>query len=352
MTCIELHCRSWKCHRCAHLATRLPSPIVFCILRLGVDIWCAHHTGSITFCRSKLVFGVWGTCIFRSGNSLHEFVHHQIIRSIPYIWEVFKPPLLNMGIEKDMETWILWNRKDTHQVSYRTKLCTHAWFNTEEPAMNPSCVLSYGTVCICVLQWLSWMRSLNCHSLHLLAAVPLRGCRRFSRVRGTVDAVDVFLGSFSPSSSSRFLFQQFYRQIICLNYIHHTPCNFRPGLSAHYFLTVYIAFRFDLVQNVPINTSLALSQEWWQIGAKSEDLFKITPQLRCVATSNNSVCFAPMSRAGNSSAGGPSADLQSSYEFTFQNFTTQRQKSWGSNHSVEKHHIELYLLLVHPFTKS
>lgn len=41
--------------------------------------------------------------------------------------------------------------------------------------MNPSCVLSYGTVCICVLQWLSWMRSLNCHSLHLLAAVPFEG---------------------------------------------------------------------------------------------------------------------------------------------------------------------------------
>lgn len=129
--------------------------------------------------------------------SLHEFVHHQIIRNIPYIWQVFMPPLLNMGIEKDMETWILWNRKDTHQVSYRTKLCTHAWFNTEEPAMNPSCVLSYGTVCICVLQWLSWMRSLNCHSLHLLAAVPFEGgCRRFSRVRGTVDAVDVVLAVF------------------------------------------------------------------------------------------------------------------------------------------------------------
>lgn len=68
-----------QCCNLSRLATRLPSPIVFCILRLGVDIWCclfslkvetnhacAHHTGSITFCRSKLVFGVWGTCIFRS----------------------------------------------------------------------------------------------------------------------------------------------------------------------------------------------------------------------------------------------------------------------------------------------
>lgn len=55
-----------QCCNLSRLATRLPSPIVFCIFRLGVDIWCAHHTGSITFCRSKLVFGVWGTCIFRN----------------------------------------------------------------------------------------------------------------------------------------------------------------------------------------------------------------------------------------------------------------------------------------------
>ena len=68
-----------QCCNLSRLATRLPTLIAFCILRLGVDIWCclfslkvetkhacAHHTGSITFCRSKLIFGVWGTCIFRS----------------------------------------------------------------------------------------------------------------------------------------------------------------------------------------------------------------------------------------------------------------------------------------------
>lgn len=141
----------------------------------GWDETCLRTPHRLHYILS-LQTGLWGTCIFRSlffARVCTPPNHPQYSIYLTGVW--FMSPLLNMGIEKDIETWILWNRKDTHRVSYRTKLFTHAWFNTEEPAMNPSCVLSYGTGCICVLQWLSWMRSLNCHSLHLLAAVPCEG---------------------------------------------------------------------------------------------------------------------------------------------------------------------------------
>ena len=41
--------------------------------------------------------------------------------------------------------------------------------------MNPSWPLSYGTVRVCVLQWLSWTGSLNGHCVHLRAAVTCEG---------------------------------------------------------------------------------------------------------------------------------------------------------------------------------
>ena len=41
--------------------------------------------------------------------------------------------------------------------------------------MNPSWDLSYGTVCICVLHWLSWTDSLHGHCVHLRPAVTCEG---------------------------------------------------------------------------------------------------------------------------------------------------------------------------------
>ena len=41
--------------------------------------------------------------------------------------------------------------------------------------MNPAWPLSYGTVRICVLKWLSWMGSLHGHCVHLRVAVTCEG---------------------------------------------------------------------------------------------------------------------------------------------------------------------------------
>ena len=193
-----------QCCNLSRLATRLPSPIVFCILRLGVDIWCclfslkvetkhacAHHTGSITFCRSKLVFGVWGTCIFRN-------LFFARVCTPPNLWQVF-------DLCHPCWTWV---SKKTWRHGYCERERIRTRFPTEQ---------NYAHTHDSTLRNQRWIRHVSCHTALsafaccsgcrrcvawivtvciCLQQCPLRGCRRFSRVRGTVDAVDVVLAVF------------------------------------------------------------------------------------------------------------------------------------------------------------
>ena len=107
------------------------------------------HTDSIALCHSKRA--TKSSAIFHVSDRCLIYVHSRRTWVSKKTWRH-----LDIVKQKGYAPCFLQN-KNTHT------------------AMNPSCVLSYGTGCICVLQWLSWMRSLHCHSLHLLAAVPCEG---------------------------------------------------------------------------------------------------------------------------------------------------------------------------------
>ena len=81
--------------------------------------------------------------------------------------------------------------------------------------MNPSCDLSCGAVCICVLQRLSWTGSLHGHCVQSRAAVPCEGF-----VSSLVECGGLWMLLLLLLLFLVLVPTNLYRQILFLNCIH------------------------------------------------------------------------------------------------------------------------------------